>query len=251
LLTDGGKMQKVNFCHVVRDKLENACIMWGEQLHDTHILNDILSGECSFHQFQGFLLETYHYIKMFPDVLSYAERCAQLPELKELLHNYTQQEIGHEGFVLSALMDTGVTFAEVEASVPLVSTQNILNLLKELFVDYPWTPLFVAKVIEEGDFSSMVVEITGNKLKEIYDITYNPLVHLYNHAEIDFQLRHFFILDNNKHLIELIEKQDIHDILNRIHDIKHAFDLQKLEIKDYYSHPGNYFPRQKVDFFGV
>ena len=142
--------------------------MWGEQLHDTHILNDILSGECSFHQFQGFLLETYHYIKMFPDVLSYAERCAQLPELKELLHNYTQQEIGHEGFVLSALMDTGVTFAEVEASVPLVSTQNILNLLKELFVDYPWTPLFVAKVIEEGDFSSMVVEITGNKLKEIY-----------------------------------------------------------------------------------
>ena len=60
-----------------------------------------------------------------------------------------------------------------------------------------------------------------------------------------------FILDNNKHLISFANKNDVSDILNRIHDIKHAFDLQKLEIKDYYSHEGNYFPRQKVDFFGV
>ena len=139
----------------------------------------------------------------------------------------------------------------LDTSVPLVSTQSILNLLEKLFVDYPWTPLFIAKVIEESEFSSDIADISGNKLKEIYDISYNPLVHLYKHAEIDFSLRHFFILDANKHLISFVDKNNINDVLNRIHDIKHAFDLQKLEIKDYYSHVGNYFPRQKVDFFGV
>lgn len=34
-------------------------------------------------------------------------------------------------------------------------------------------------------------------------------------------------------------------------DIKHAFNLQAIEIKDYYSGIGNYLPRQKVDYFGV
>lgn len=49
----------------------------------------------------------------------------------------------------------------------------------------------------------------------------------------------------------MCDRKDISDILNMIHDIKHAFDLQKLEIIEYYSHVGNYFPRQKVDYFGV
>ena len=47
------------------------------------------------------------------------------------------------------------------------------------------------------------------------------------------------------------DEQTLHDIVNKLHDLKHAFDVQKLEIEHYYARKGNYVPRQFVDFFAV
>lgn len=45
--------------------------------------------------------------------------------------------------------------------------------------------------------------------------------------------------------------EELHATVNRLHDIKHAFDSRKLDIEDYHGGEGNDFPRRAVDSFAV
>jgi hypothetical protein len=235
----------------IRQKMITACEMWAEQLGDTHLFTEILAGKHRIEVLNGFLLETYHYIKHFPDLLAVARDHADNPVLKNVLNEYHSQECGHEAFVLSCLEKAGFGEHEVETSIPLVSTNTILLLMKDLFEQFPCTVLLVARVIEADAYSDESVEYIREALRTRLHIDSTTLDGLIKHMEVDYQLGHAELLNNHKDLIILPNKADAHFILNRIHDIKHAFDLQKLEIVDYYTHKGNYVPRQKVDFFAV
>jgi hypothetical protein len=68
---------------------------------------------------------------------------------------------------------------------------------------------------------------------------------------IDEGLGHTSRVERNQHLITVGSEAALHRLVNRLHDIKHAFDLQKLEIVHYYSNVGNYVPRQFVDYFAI
>ena len=88
-------------------------------------------------------------------------------------------------------------------------------------------------------------------LYETHGFPIDMLNPFFDHVEIDSKLGHHQLLQNNINLLEEINPLHLHDVVNKLHDIKHAFDLQKLEIKDYYDKTGNYLPRQYVDFFAI
>lgn len=123
--------------------------------------------------------------------------------------------------------------------------------MEDLFIKYPITVFLLSRIIEADEFSEENAEFVRSKIKEHFNLDRNSLDKLMLHAKVDFDLGHSNLIYKNKSLITLEDKNDAHFILNRIHDIKHAFDLQKIEIIEYYNHTGNYIPRQKVDFFGV
>src|SRR3990167_9408982 len=52
--------------------LEAATNIWAEQLADTYISRDIFAGKTSKNVVLGWLLETYHYVKLFPTALEIA-----------------------------------------------------------------------------------------------------------------------------------------------------------------------------------
>lgn len=232
-------------------KLKTACEMWAEQLEDTHIFAAILAGKHGLSVLKGFLLETYHYIKGFPDCIRLARDNASIPELKLSLDTYYQQELGHETFILECLKKVGFSEKEVSTSIPLVSTQALLNLISDLFIRHPQTVALVARVIEADEYTEDTGEQIRAALEQHFNVGRDALDGLITHMAIDYSMGHADLIETHKKFIVFDNKDDVHFVFNRIHDIKHAFDLQKLEILDYYTHLGNYVPRQKVDYFGV
>ncbi|MDC9613240.1 iron-containing redox enzyme family protein [Xenorhabdus khoisanae] len=233
------------------DKIIIACDMWAEQIEETHLFNKFLYGDVSYNVLLGFMLENYHYIKLFPQTITLAIENTRDERTKNALEEYQKQEIGHEVFMLRCLLKMGLKKDEVETSIPLVSTSNIINMMNDLFSKYPESVFLVAKVIESHDYDEDEVSIAIDKINQNYRLDQGTLEPFFEHSKIDYELGHSQILEKNKPLIRFDNIDCISYILNAIHDIKHAIDLQCLEIEDYYTKQGNYIPRQRVDYFGI
>jgi hypothetical protein len=54
-------------------------------------------------------------------------------------------------------------------------------------------------------------------------------------------------------LINITELDRLDNLINKLHDLKHAFELQSLEIKAYYGEPrnGRYVQRQAMKFHAI
>lgn len=235
----------------ILEKIKDACNLWREQLDETNIFHLIVKGETSYETFVGFLFECYHYIKLFPTVIKEAYDLEENKELKNEFYEFYKQELNHEEYVLSSLMKLGYKKHEVENSIPLVSTKNIIDHMKNLVKIHPFSLFFINKIIEsdsdEKEINDKLKDIISNK----FSINRDVLNTFFEHSSIDYKLSHYSLLEKNIAHFYLNENTISHDILNYLHDIKHCFDLQKLEILEYYNKIGNYIPRQKVDFFGV
>jgi hypothetical protein len=235
----------------IYDKLFTACGLWRDQIENFHIMNNFLRGEYGLQVFQGSLLESYHYIKDFPLVIKSAIDSTSDENMKTILKNYYQQELGHEKFIISTLKNTGLSQQEVVESTPLVSTQNIINLMTNLVSKFPFAIFLIAQLVETDEYDIDEVKLTKSTITKLYSIPEHSLDPYFDHIKLDYEMRHFALMKENKQYIKLQNNNDIDFILNSLHDIKHSFDLQKLEIIDYYSKEGNYFPRQKIDYFGI
>ncbi len=234
----------------IKKNLLAACKIWGEQLRETHIINEIMQGKVCKNVVIGWLLETYHYIKEFPKVIDLAANDAT-GDLKAVLTQYAQEEQGHEEFITESLLHIGLSRQEIEQSIPLVSTRTINLLMRELFEFEPCSVLLVANIIEATDFEASQADEFQQNLTQNYQLSPETFRPFLEHTRIDAQLGHGKMLENHRDLLDKIEIAKLDVVVNKIHDLKHAFDLQKLEIKDYYTHQGNYFPRQFVDFFAI
>jgi len=62
-------------------------------------------------------------------------------------------------------------------------------------------------------------------------------------------LGHSKLLEDNLELFSVAEPGALDRIVDKMHDLKHAFELQSSEIKSYYGNlSGMYFPRQPMTF---
>jgi hypothetical protein len=234
----------------VRAGLLNAVRIWADQLRETHISVEVFNGDVPRRIAMGWLLESYHYIRCFPSAL-YAAAQAASGRLREILREYAAQERGHELYVEESLLRMGLTREEVRESVPLVSTQLLHFQMQELFRDAPCAALLLAAIVEADDFIDDEADAAQQRFAQHYDTPADSLAPFFEHIRLDANLGHSKLAQNHADLLVFEKSAQLHDTVNRLHDIKHAFDAQKLEIKDYYGKQGNYFPRQRVDFFAI
>jgi pyrroloquinoline quinone (PQQ) biosynthesis protein C len=234
----------------IRKILFSAVAMWAEQLRETGIAAALVDGRLPKPALIGWLLETYHYINQFPAAIAYGAAHAT-GEMKEILNTYAKQETGHEIFVQRTLTNLGLSDAEVTTSIPLVSTRLIDFLMREMISEVPASALLLAGILEAGDLEDEEADEFFNRISEAYKVPASAFSPLREHMMIDAKLGHAELGNVHAHLIEFSSENELHDTVNRLHDIKHAFDLQKLEIEDYYCKQGDYIPRQFVDFFAV
>lgn len=235
----------------VREVLQQACGIWSDELRISYIGNEFAQGELPESVLIGWLLEMYHYIKDFPCAIAHAA-CHATGKLKDLLVKYAAEERGHETFVLETLVNLGMSREDVKMSIPLLSTRLIGFLMRELFELEPSSALMVAAVIEAQEFDEKQINEFKTKLHEHYGVDDKAFEPYFAHQEIDVGLGHAQLLASNLDLIDIRDRQLLDQLVNKIHDLKHAFDLQGIEIKSYFTTlNGKYFPRQAVNFESI
>ena len=235
-----------------RELLVKITRIWSNELHAVYISSELALGGLSRSVLVGWMLEMYHYVRDFPAALRHASQCAT-GELKAVLTRYANEEEGHEQFILETLVNLGLDEAEVKSSVPLVSTRAIGLLLRELLESQPETTLLAAALLEAADFDEENIDLYKTRLSVLYDIPRNALDPYFTHQKIDYELEHQKLLVDNLDLINMSDLQHLDEAVNKLHDLKHAFELQSLEIKSYYGEPlnGRYVPRQKMSFLNI
>ncbi len=235
----------------VRESFSRLAALWADELRLSYIGNEFTYNRLSRNVLLGWLLEMYHYIKDFPDAIQQGVAYAS-GELRDVLAVYADQERGHEVFVLRTLVNLGVSREEVETSIPLLSTRLIGLLMRELFQLAPWTTLVVAAIVEAQEFAADQIDAFKRRMQELYGIEFSAFDPYFQHQEIDVSMGHAELLSNHRDLIDLTDRATLDDTVNKIHDLKHAFDLQGQEVKSYYSAlDGRYFPRQPVLFESI
>ena len=226
----------------------SAASLWRDQLSETYLPNDLLRENLCKNVFHGWILESYHLVKAFPNTLAIAAGSAQ-GDLGGILLNYAEEEWGHEMFYLNCLIKLGYKCDEVESSTPLVSTQAIIQQMEQLVVHKPEAGLLAATLIEGTDYLSL--ESFLARMASRYHLPIDSLQPLIEHARIVQELGHHLLADIHRTYFEGIDESNASTILNRLHDIKHAYDVQSMEIKDYYGKLGNYIPRQAITCFSI
>ena len=197
----------------------------------------------------GWLLETYHYVRDFPEAIASAAALAPDGPLKGLLMRYADEERGHERFVLATLQNLGLSAREVIESRPLVSTRAIGWLMRDLFAAAPSSVLLMAALVEAQELPEGDAEAFQAQVEARYDLPRGALAPYFEHQAIDSQLGHHRLFADNLDCFDLGDAGVRDTVVDRLHDLKHGFDLQGLEIRHYYgATTGAYLPRQPMRY---
>ncbi|MBB4100430.1 iron-containing redox enzyme family protein [Sphingomonas kyeonggiensis] len=231
----------------VIERLTRAVELWGAELARDFIANALLDEAMPRTVLLGWLLETYHYVRDFPEAI--AEAAARAPEgpLRQLLLRYVAEERGHERFVLETLENLGLSRAEVEASHPLISTRMIGFLMRDLFAAAPVAVLLMAAMVEAQAIPDERTLEFQHEIERHFDLAPGALGPYFKHQEIDARLGHHRLFADNLACFDIEDEAVLDLVVDRLHDLKHGFDLQGLEIRHYYGgQDGAYLPRQPM-----
>jgi pyrroloquinoline quinone (PQQ) biosynthesis protein C len=235
----------------VRAKFLTICQIWAEELVASYIGNEFARGELPKEALIGWLLEMYHYIKDFPYAIEHAANHAT-GKLKKVLSRYANEEKNHDIFVLKTLENLGLSRAEIESSTPMLSTRMVGFLMRELFEIEPSSVLMMAALVEAEECNEDTIGEFIQQLVDCYHIDPSAFDPYFEHQKIDVELGHVELLAKNIDLVQLTDLKRLDLITNKLHDLKHAFDLQGVEIRAYYTRiEGKYIPRQPVHFTSI
>lgn len=236
----------------VTARLQRMIALWSHELARDFIGNALIAEDLPRSVLVGWLLETYHYVRDFPEAIAQAAAQAADGPLRMLLHRYAEEERGHEHFVLETLENIGLSRAEVIASRPLVSTRMIGFLMRDLFAIAPAAVLLMAGLVEAQDLPEGEVTAFQAEMEARYELAPGALAPYFAHQAIDSQLGHQRLFADHAELFDLRDPALLDRVIDRLHDLKHGFDLQGLEIRHYYgAQQGAYLPRQPMELAAI
>ena len=235
----------------VRRALGQVCEIWSAELRDGYVGNRIAQRAFSRTVVLGWLLEMYHYIRDFPYAIAFAAERAS-GELKGALERYAGEERGHEEFVVRTLLNMGLSRSEIEGSAPLVATRTVSFLMRDLFAFEPAAAFLMAALVEARDYDAKQIAGYTQRMEELYGFPAQAWDPYFEHQKVDYDLGHWKLLAENERFIQVTERERLDLLVDKLHDLKHGFDLQSLEILSYYEElNGKYFPRQKMQYFAI
>ncbi|MEG3164349.1 iron-containing redox enzyme family protein [Sphingomonas sp. PB2P19] len=234
------------------ERLKRIVDLWSGELARDFIGNALIDEDLPRPVLLGWLLETYHYVRDFPDAIAAAAALAPEGALKALLVRYGEEERGHERFVVETLVNMGLSAREVIDSRPLVSTRAIGWLMRDLFATAPASVLLMAALVEAQELPDDGADGAQALIETRYDLPKGALAPYFAHQKIDAQLGHQQLFEDHLDCFDIDDAATLDRVVDKLHDLKHGFDLQGLEIRRYYgSGDGAYLPRQPMSFGAI
>ncbi|SDH86818.1 Pyrroloquinoline quinone (PQQ) biosynthesis protein C [Alteribacillus persepolensis] len=233
------------------NQIEESCIMWAQQIGYHRLFGQIESGEARKEVFQGYILETYHYVKSARKHISTALAHCTNDHHEELLTDFFNDEYNHYPLMLESLERMGIPKDRVESAHPIIGTMSLINMLCEIgrqstLAYIACTSLFEAR---EEDFEQSKTSL--ERLAEAAGFKASDVAPVIEHMRGDVEADHNSLLEEALADIEYINAEEAHFAVNCLHDLKHSFDQFHDQILEYYSDISNYIPRLKVDYFSL
>lgn len=236
---------------VFANKIAETCQMWGRQIGYHALFKNLETGAARREVFIGLLIETYHYVSSASRHVSTAIAYSKSPLWSGLLTEYLKDEYNHGHLFARVLTNLGLANEWIATAHPIIGTQSLISLLSDIArrntLGYiACTSLFEARA-EEASSAAASLET----LAKTYGFSPEDVRPAIQHMEADVRLQHVSMLKQAFPEVEQIQASLVHEVVNDLHDLKHAFDQYHDQIWQYYSEISNYIPRLKVDYFSL
>jgi TENA/THI-4/PQQC family len=232
-------------------RIDDTCLMWARQIGYHPLFERLVRGEARKEVFLGLVLETYHYVKSAGKHAAVALQLCDNPRYEKLLEEYLTEERDHSELFVTALERMGVPRNWTTEAHPIIGTMSLVNALcdigRESTLAYiACTALFEAR---REDFEG--AKASFEQMAQNYGYDADTVAPIIQHMADDVSAGHTSLIREALEGVETIPAREVHDIVNRLHDLKHSFDQQHADILLYYGDISNYIPRLKVDYFSL
>lgn len=191
-----------------------------QRLQSSELFRRLMGTSINKNIYAGYLINVYHYAKHSARVISLAgSRCVTShPQLAAYLMRHATEEIGHEEWAHSDLLELGVSEQRIAESRPGVSCTSMIGM--EYYVAGYWNPvalfgwLFVLEALGDD-----VGGLVAKKLDASLQLAGKGSYFLAGHSEADH--------DHIKDITDTIEKymKDERDIADMLHIAQTSCEL--------------------------
>ncbi|HBR7307357.1 TPA: hypothetical protein ACV5EY_001348, partial [Klebsiella aerogenes] len=231
-------------------KIEDTTCMWRRQIGLHNLFHGLLLKKYRVEVFLGLLIETFHYMKLLPSMLSRVAVYINDEEHKELILKYANEEMFHYLPCLKALSKIERIGDSVKDSHPTMGTLSLIRNFESIAIKNSLSLICCIQFVEARVSEMESAEKNLRAIANVYGLldAVEPYI---SHMKYDINMEHSNLLSQSLSSRKSLSMADVHHCINDMHDIKHCFDLFHDDVIKYYGDISNYIPRLSVDYFSL
>ncbi len=245
LITDG-EFEKSSFTSGLEFILdiEYKVSNWMKVLDSNPFWIELKKGTLDKNAIIGHTIENYLILEKEYDFDGPIMSFEQNLKRREILHEFYQEEHGHDELILKSLTNIGVSQEDLSKSVPLVYTEGLCNLLNLWSNEDPLSFMASLYILEGVDWEpdTFIQEISKN-----YDLPSGFVSPQVNHADLNQGHGHGNLTRLLFTTFTLIEKEDQKRIISNLKLLVDTLNEFYKEIYRYYTNPKNPLLRKVVE----
>lgn len=230
-------------------QIEKTAVMWARQIGYHRIFSKLSNGTTTRAVALGLLLESYHHVKSSSRHISTAISHATDEKARSLLRKYLVDEHDHDQLFARALEHSGIPGEFLRSAHPTIGTLSLANMLCEIGRRSTLAYISCTSLFEARSSEADQAEAEFRAICARYEIPTVAADLFVQHFRADLSAGHSSLLRKYVSDHDQIDAADAHEVVNCMHDLKHAFDQYHDQILAYYEDISNYIPRPRVDFF--
>lgn len=231
--------------------VDDACTMWSRQIGYHPLFQLLRTKQVRREVFQGWVLETYHYVKSAARHIALAVGNCDDAGWEPLLTEYFTEEYAHAPLILAAVERTGISRGEAEGAHPLIGTLSLVNALCEIARSSTLSYIACTSLFEARSEDYENAKDDFLRIAALYGYSSEDVAPIVEHMAGDIAAGHTSLLAQALAGRDAITAREAHTTVNALHDLKHSFDQYHDQILQYYSDISNYIPRLRVDYFSL
>ena len=232
-------------------RLEDTVTMWGRQIGYHPLFGALAAGRARREVFVGLLLETYHYVSSAPKHVATAIAHCDRADWVRILAEYFDEESDHGELIIRALENVGVPREQTTTAHPIIGTISLINMLCEIGRSSTLGYLAATSLFEARREDFELARDEFHAIATGYGYPEEAVDPVIEHLAGDVLAGHTSLIREALADEEALPAATVHEVVNRLHDLKHSFDQYHDQILQYYSDISNYIPRLTVDYFSL
>lgn len=207
-------------------------------------LNTLLAEESApVSVLQGYLIESYHYIKSAPQHIGVALTHAKTAEHKTILLDLLLDEHDHAPMILHTLKRLGFQEKAIVASTPTIGTLSLISLLSDLGRTHPLAYIACTSLNEATEEDVKNEKRSFRFFADKYRLPKNAFDGFLAHSEEDLRSGHVRLIEKALSGVKSLSREEADGVIDGMYAIGRAYKQFNDSVAAYYATPGCRVPR--------